>query len=157
MTLGSRAWPTKILRVLCVGYTVLFHSWLALSLAAGSWESFHSRYRLPQIAAGFKFALLAATFAALAFGVAFGKRWARWVSIALGVLGLCFSAFLFWDGHLRIKSTYTGEESSEVFGAIVFSFTSLCVLCAMSLSAGRSYFDRRPRAERVRPVDEDGS
>jgi hypothetical protein len=33
-----------------------------------------------------------------------------------------------------------------VFGAIVFSSCSLCMLCAMSLSAGRSYFDRRPQA-----------
>jgi hypothetical protein len=131
---------TKILRSLCVGYVVLFDSWLAFSFAGMSWESFHPGYRLPQVASGLKSAALALALSVLAAGVAFGRRWARWASIALAALGLCLSVLLFWDGYLRIKSKYSGEESSEVFMALVFSVTSLSVLAAMSVPAAKSYF-----------------
>ncbi|MEO6803211.1 MAG: hypothetical protein ABI197_08215 [Granulicella sp.] len=123
-----------------MGYVVVFDSWLALAFAAMSWESFFPRYRLPQIASGLKSAAFASMLLAFALGVALGHRWARWASVALSVFGLCFSGFLFWDGFLRIKSTYSGEESSEVFGALVFSVTSLCVLIAMYMPAAKSYF-----------------
>ena len=139
----SQALAAKMLRGLCLGYVVLFNSWLALACIAMSWESFYPRYRVPQIASGLKSAAFALMFLVIALGVAFGHRWARWVSIALGTLGLCFSVFSFWDGYLRIKSKYSGEESSEVFGAIVFSVISLLVLAAMFAPAAKSYFDAK--------------
>jgi hypothetical protein len=148
---NSKTFTTKMLRSLCVGYVVLFDSLLALSWAAMSWESFHPSYRLPQVASGLKSAAFALVLLALAVGVAVGHRWARWASIALAAFGLCFSVFLFWDGYLRIKSTYSGEESSEVFGALVFSVTSLCVLAAMSVPAAKSYFDAKALSQQEQP------
>jgi hypothetical protein len=116
-----------------------------------SWESFYPRYRLPQVASGLKSAALAFALLVLALGVAFGHRWARWASIAFGAIGVCFSVFLFWDGYLRIKSTYSGEESSEVFGALVFAVTSICVLAAMSVPAVKSYFDAKVLSQQEQP------
>jgi hypothetical protein len=149
MTVNLSGWPNKVLKALSVGYAVLFNIWLALSFGGMSWESFHPSYRLPQVAAGLKFATLATAFSALAFGLAFGRRWTRWTSIVLGILGCCLSVVLFWDGYLRVKPAYSGEESSEVFMAIVLSSASLCVLGALSLPAGRSYFDSSERQRSI--------
>jgi TRAP-type C4-dicarboxylate transport system permease small subunit len=77
----------------------------------------------------------------IALGVALGRRWARWTSIVLAALILCLSALMFWDGYLRVKPKYSGEESSEVFGALIFSATSLCVLVAMFIPAAKRHFD----------------
>ncbi|WP_433974982.1 hypothetical protein [Tunturiibacter lichenicola] len=133
----------KTLKALCLGYAVIFNSYFALACLAMSWESFYPRYRVPQIASGLKSAAFALMFLVIALGVAFGHRWARWVSIAFGALGLGFSVFLFWDGYLRIKSKYSGEESSEVLAAIVFSITSLLVILAMFAPVAKNYFRRK--------------
>jgi hypothetical protein len=136
-----RSLTAKMLRLLCVGYVVLFNGWLALSFAGMSLESFHPRYQVSQVASGIKFAALGLALLSIGLGVAFGYRWARWVSIALGALGLCLSVFLFWDGFLRIKSAYSGEESSEVFMALVFFMTSVLVVAAMLVPVAKGYFD----------------
>jgi len=89
-----RSLTAKMLRLLCVGYVVLFNGWLALSFAGMSLESFHPRYQVSQVASGIKFAALGLALLSIGLGVAFGYRWARWVSIALGALGLCLSVFI---------------------------------------------------------------
>jgi TRAP-type C4-dicarboxylate transport system permease small subunit len=127
--------------MLCVGFVVLVLAWFALAMVAGSWESFYTSYRPPRIALGLKFGFSALASFALAIGVALGHRWARWLSIVVAVLLLCFSVLMFWDGYLRIKPLYSGEESSEVFGSLIFSVTSLCVLVAMFIPAARGYFE----------------
>jgi hypothetical protein len=121
---------------LCEGVVVVFNVYLALACAAMRRERVYPLFRLPQLPLGIKPAGSPIAFLAVALGVAFGQRWARWVSLAFGALSLCSSAFLFRDGYLRIKPHYSGEESSEVFGAIVSSGAALCVLAAMS--AGRA-------------------
>src|ERR1700712_3501550 len=110
MTPDAKSEPLakRVLRGLCVGYAVLFLGYFALACGAMSWESFFPRYRLPQTASGLKSATSALVFLVGAFGVALRQRWARWASIAFGAFGLFFSAFLFWDGFLRVKAKYDG-------------------------------------------------
>jgi hypothetical protein len=135
------AMMTKLLRALGVGYVVLWSGWITLALGAGCWESFYPLYQLPKVASGLKYGAYALGFLALSFGVAFGRYWARWLSIAIAALAIGFSALMFWDGYLRIKPSYTGEESSEVFMALIFSSTSVCVLIALCLPSVRDYFN----------------
>jgi hypothetical protein len=132
----------KILASVCVGYVVLFLAWLGIGVLGMSWESFHTSYRPPRIALGVESGLSALALFALALGVALGRRWARWTSIVLATLILCLSVLLFWDGYLRVKPKYSGEEGSEVFMALIFFSASLCVLVAMFVPTAKRYFYR---------------
>ena len=131
-----------MLKAVCLGYVVILNIYYALACLAMSWESFYPGYRVQQIASGpevccFRLDVLGdcarCSVRSSMGSLGFDRVWHT---------GFMFLSVSVLDGYLRIKSKYSGEESSEVFGAIVLSTTSLLVIAAMFAPAVRNHFQR---------------
>lgn len=80
---------------------------------------------------GIAFAVVCLCFLLVTLGMVLDKAWARWCSL-IGMLAmLAFCALSFWDGYLRVKATYSGEEGGEAGMAVLLGVPTLICLIAI--------------------------
>jgi TRAP-type C4-dicarboxylate transport system permease small subunit len=126
--------------------SVIFDGFLALASAAVAWDAFRPQYGSPHLQRGAVCAILFLCFSAVTLGMALGRKWAHRCSL-VGMLGmLAFCSLSFWDGYLRVRPKYSGEESSEAGAAVMLGVPTLISLVALCFTTVN---EKRPRSPEV--------
>ena len=137
--------PGKMLRILGRVITTAFDAYITFAFAAVSWDAFRPEYgNSPHVSRAVIFGLVCVILLVVTVGMALDRTWARWASsiIMLGVLVFC--AISFWDGYLRVKPKYTGEEGGEAGVAVLLSIPTVVALLTAWISRSRSETSELP-------------
>jgi UDP-N-acetylmuramyl pentapeptide phosphotransferase/UDP-N-acetylglucosamine-1-phosphate transferase len=129
----------KMLRIVGRVIMTAFDAYITLAFAAAAWDAFRPAYgNSPHVGRAVMFGVIFLILLVVTVGMALDRTWARsssWI-IMLGVLAFC--AVTFWDGYLRIKPKYTGEEGGEAGVAVLLSIPTLVALLSAWMSRSRS-------------------